>query len=278
MSERWTNALLLLLLLAQLWLLSSQPDAKGSRLEGLMLSALAPLAHGVSSGYGSGVDFVRSFRTRGQLLEENGTLRSQLEESRRELARLRRAENELERLSRRYGYTRRGGEQSFVADVVLNDPGSWLRSLVLYTGEAEARKNLPVVAPDGLVGRIILPVAPYAKVHLITDRSSSVSAMISRTRRKGMVRGTHGNELELEYILLQDDVRIGDQVVTAGIDGIFPRDIPIGWVSEIETGQGLFHHIVVKPAVDFWHLDRVDVLTLEAIPQDIQEALASGTP
>jgi rod shape-determining protein MreC len=235
------------------------------------------MAHGLNNGYNNTVDFFHSFGTRRSLAGENLDLHSQLDSAQRELARLRGVENELKRLAEQYSYARRRSENSFVADVVLNDPASWLRSLVLYTGETKAEKNLPVAAAEGLVGRVILPIGPYAKVLLITDRSSSVSAMVSRTRRKGIVRGTHGNELDLQYILLQDDVQVGDQVVTAGLDGIFPRDIPIGWISSVEAGNGLFHQIQITPAVDFWHLDRVDVLTLESVPRDVQEALSDGS-
>ena len=163
--------------------------------------------------------------------------------------------------------------------MVYVDHASWLRTLVLYTGAAEPRRNQPVVTARGLVGRIVVPAEPYAKVLLITDRSASVSAMIQRTRRRGMVRGSK-EHLLLDNIPLQEDVRPGDQVVTAGIDGVFPRGIPIGVVTEVEPGPELFHRIRVSPHIDFGLLDQVYVLTEEVVPSEIKEALSSeeGAP
>ena len=96
--------------------------------------------------------------------------------------------------------------------------------------------------------------------------------MIVRTRQRGLLRG--GDRPELENIPLLADVRTGDQVVTAGIDGVFHRGIPIGYVSAVEPDQGLFQRIYVDSAIDFESLDQVHVLTREALPAEVREELA----
>lgn len=263
------------MLLGQLILLSTNPRSRGSRLESLMLSALGPVAH-VASGVGDGIGrFFGSFKLAASLREDNRRLRALVETQQRDIVRLHGVEEELARLARLSGYSRRQTDSFFVADVVYVDQASWLRTLVLYTGNAEPRHNQPVVTAGGLVGRIVVPAERYAKVLLLTDRSASVSAMIQRTRRRGMVRGAGEEDLLLDHIPLQEDVRPGDLIVTAGIDGVFPRGIPIGAVTEVEPGPELFHRIRVKPHIDFGLLDQVYVLTEQVVPSEIKSALTN---
>ena len=242
-----------------------------------MLSALGPVAHvanAVTDGFGG---FFGSFKLASSLREDNERLRTMVESLQRDLVRLHGVEEELARLARLSGYSRRQAGTFFVADVVYVDQVSWLRTLVLYTGTAEPRHNQPVVTAGGLVGRIVVPAERYAKVLLLTDRSAAVSAMIQRSRRRGMVRGAGDEDLLLDNIPLQEDVRVGDQVVTAGIDGVFPRGIPIGAVTAVEPGPELFHRIRVKPHIDFGLLDQVYVLTEQVVPSEIKSALTNPT-
>jgi rod shape-determining protein MreC len=165
-------------------------------------------------------------------------------------------------------------------DVVYADHASWLRTLVLYTGDAPARVNQPVLSPDGLVGRVVTVAGPYAKVQLITDGAASVGGMVLRNRRQGVVRGSGrgSGSLELDYVPRQADVRPGDRVVTAGIDGVYPRGIPVGTVLSVSQGGQLFHRIQLAPAVDFGALDQVYLLDFAAVPADLKEARPGGNP
>ena len=187
------------------------------------------------------------------------------------LVRLHGVEEELERLLQSSSDGRFDSSSFLVADVLYIDRASWLRTLVIYTANGTPQRNQPVVTAQGLVGRIIVPASRYAKVLLVTDRSASVSAMVERTRRRGIVRGEGGEALALDNISLLADVEIGDRVVTAGIDGVFPRGIPIGEVTAVMPGNGLFHRIAVAPAIDFGLLDQVYVVTKEVIPAEIRE-------
>ena len=272
MRERWPYALLLALLLAHLFILSTHERARGNRLEQLMLTSLGPVGHMAVAAADAGRDLVASARLAGSLRRENATLHRELARLRHELVRLQGVEEKLERLSRNAGYTPPETGDVIVADVVWVDQESWLRTLVLYTGTVEPQRNQPVVTDQGLVGRIVVPAGRYAKVLLASDPSLAVSAMIARTRQRGLVRGG-GDVLELEHIPILADVTVGDEVVTAGIDGVFPRGIPIGRVNAVEPGQGLFQRITVSPAIDFETLDQVYVLTREALPAEIRDAL-----
>jgi rod shape-determining protein MreC len=101
--------------------------------------------------------------------------------------------------------------------------------------------------------------------------------MIQRTRRQGVIRGSGEGSLELDYIPAQADVRVGDLVVTAGIDGIYPRGVPVGSIAAVAAGAELFHRIRVMPLVDFGLLDQVFVLDRESIPEELLEDLPDAS-
>ena len=127
-----------------------------------------------------------------------------------------------------------------------------------------------VALHDGLVGRVVVAPSPYAKVQLVTDRAASVGGMVERTRRQGVVKGSSSGSLDFAFVPLQADVRVGDLVVTAGIDGIYPRGVPIGTVVEVKPGDELFHEISLAPTVDFGVLDQVYILDRVPVPEEVK--------
>lgn len=279
MDERRTGWVLIVVLVGQLVYLAIQGARAGeTRLEGVGLRVLGPMAHGVAAIPEEFAGAREGVKLRGTLLEENRQLRREAADLRLRLLRLTDVEGELLRLGNAVRYPTPPAGRIRAVDIVYADHTSWLRTLILYTGEVEARHNQPVLSPDGLVGRVVHVAGPYAKVQLITDRAAGVGGMILRTRRQGVVRGGLGTGLELDYVPLQADVRPGDRVLTAGIDGVYPRGIPIGTVASVEPGGQLFHRINVAPAVDFGTLDQVYLLDYQAVPQTLKETSPSGKP
>jgi rod shape-determining protein MreC len=93
-----------------------------------------------------------------------------------------------------------------------------------------------------------------------------------------VVRGGSGG-LEMGYVPLQADVRPGDRVLTAGIDGVYPRGIPLGTVTAVDKGGGeLFHRIQLAPAVDLGALDQVYLLDYQAVPPNVKEVRPGANP
>ena len=277
MGSRAARWLLVLLLLGELLLLSrqaSQRGAEGALLSGAAVSALGPVARGVT-GVQHGIGTVGSrLRTRKSVMAENDKLREQVSALERQLLRLQSVEGAFLRLGDAVGYARRTRQPLQVADVVYADYASWLRSLLVYVADKGARVDQPVVDEHGLVGRVIAVGGGYAKVQMITDRTSAVGAMIERTSRQGVARGDSRSGLLLDYVPLQADVRPGDRVVTAGIDGIYPRGIAIGAVRAVLPGTQLFHRLEVVPMVDFGALDHVYLLPAVPDARGVSEALA----
>jgi rod shape-determining protein MreC len=274
-DERRTGWLLVILLVGQLVFLAVQGARGGAAdtfLEIWGLRLLGPAARLVAAVPESLSGAREGMRMRDDLLAENRRLKRQVEELKLRLLQLADVEADMRRLGEAVRYASPPGGQIRAVDVIYADHVSWLRTLLLYTGARPARVNQPVLSPDGLVGRVVTVAGPYAKVQMVTDRAASVGAMILRTRRQGVVRGSgRGGSLELDYVPLQTDVRPGDQVLTAGIDGIYPRGIPVGTVVSVTQGGQLFHRIEVAPAVDFGALDQVYLLEHAPVPPEVRE-------
>ena len=126
------------------------------------------------------------------------------------------------------------------------------------------RPDMAVIAPAGVVGRIIMPSARASKVQLLIDRNAAAGALVERSRAQGVVVGTGTDRLRMEYVAGAADVRVGDRIVTSGLDGIYPKGFVIGQIESIERGAGAFNAIVIRPAVEFSSLE--DVLVVLAAP------------
>lgn len=281
MSETRTRWLLILLVLGQLFLLAAQlPEAESRRsfLETAVLRVIAPFANVITAGARLGEAAVRDLALRRTLVAENKRLRSEVEELRQRMIQLEGLKESLRHLSEAVEYADGAQYPLVVADIVFIDHTSWLQTLVLAVREGAVAVNQPVVVSEGLVGRVVVASGPYAKVQLITDRSASVGGMIERTHRQGVVRGAGRGSLQLDFVPQQADVRVGDVVLTAGIDGIYPRGIPIGTVVEVAPGSELFHSIRLSPSVDFGVVDVVYLIEREPVPETVKEALPDAQP
>ena len=150
------------------------------------------------------------------------------------------------------------------AQVIGEDASNWARTIIIDKGtEAGLRNGLPVVAAQGVVGRIIKIAPNSSRVLLITDASSAIAALIQRTRTRSVARG-RGDDLSIEYALHNADISVGDLLVTSGMGGVFPKGLPLGEVTAVKAGQfGLFQQVRATPMVDFTHLEEVMVVVGE---------------
>jgi rod shape-determining protein MreC len=147
------------------------------------------------------------------------------------------------------------------AGVIAGSASPDFRTLTIDRGSADGlRPDMAVIAPAGVVGRIITPTARAAKVQLLIDRNAAAGAIVERSRAQGVVEGTGGGLL-LNYVSGTADVQMGDVVSTSGIDGIYPKGFVIGQIESVERVAGAFGAIVVRPAVDFSSIEAVLVVT-----------------
>ena len=122
------------------------------------------------------------------------------------------------------------------------------------------RPDMAVIAPAGVVGRVIMPSGRAAKVQLLIDRNAAAGALIERSRAQGVVVGTGADRLRMDYVPSASDVKVGDRVVTSGIDGIYPKGFVIGQIESIGRGAGTYSDVVIRPAVEFPTLEEVLVV------------------
>jgi rod shape-determining protein MreC len=127
--------------------------------------------------------------------------------------------------------------------------------------KAGVHTDMAVIAPTGVVGRVVTPTPHASKVQLLVDRNAAAGGIIGRSRAQGIVLGTGEELLRMNFVSGLADVKAGDIVVTAGIDGIYPKGFEIGTIESVERGTGLYKVIRVRPSVDFSRLEEVLVVT-----------------
>ncbi len=120
--------------------------------------------------------------------------------------------------------------------------------------------DMAVLAPEGVVGRVVTPTSRAAKVQLLIDRNAAAGAMVERTRAQGVVFGTGDGLLRMDYVAEVGGVEVGDLVVTSGVDGIYPKGFVIGEVEAVERTGDAYKAITVRPAIDVRRLESVLVV------------------
>jgi rod shape-determining protein MreC len=159
--------------------------------------------------------------------------------------------------------------QTVAAEVIAAAATPEFRTVTIGKGTTDGlRPDMAVLAPMGVVGRVIVPGARAAKVQLLIDRNAAAGALIERSRAQGVVVGNGSDRLSLEYVASSADIQTGDTVVTSGIDGIYPKGFVIGRVEKLERSGGSYGTIVVRPAADFSTLEEVLVVVTPVTTDD----------
>jgi rod shape-determining protein MreC len=213
---------------------------------------------------------------------ENDDLRRELEEARNRLIAEQTAQLENERLRAQLNYI--GGPdfpadyESIVARVVGRPPTPYQQEIVIAAGSDQGiTENAPVVTADGLVGRVTEVTSNGAKVTLITDQRSAVSAVVLESNAAGIVRhGASASSLILDRVGKDELVAEGNLVITSGwrtlgFESLYPRGIPIGVVESVgQQDVDLYKRIQIAPLVEFDSL--AEVIVLKEIPQAAKPA------
>lgn len=154
---------------------------------------------------------------------------------------------------------------TIAARVVGNEGSSPFRTILINRGTRDGVKDgLPVISPDGVVGRVIEASWNYAKILLVTDYNSNIDALIQGSRAQGILQGGGQRLSRLKYVQRTEDVKVGETVVTSGLGGMFPKGLMLGTVARADKKDpGLFQTIEVVPSVDFSKIEEVLVLQTE---------------
>ncbi len=206
-------------------------------------------------GLWSGYIGLRNART------ENARLQKELDELRMRNRELESQAAEGQRLASLLNFRNAHPEASMLAAEVIGasaDPTS--HTLFINRGERDhVRRNLAVITPEGIVGKIVEVFPTSSQVLLINDKESGVGALFAGTRTHGVVKGSGDPNPRMDYIVNDEKVQVGDKILTSGEDHIFPKDLPIGKVESVKAAAP-FQVISIDPAA---RLDRLeDVLVL----------------
>ena len=276
-----TGYLFLAVMLGQLILISAQVQSKSgvpvleivtfgffSRVQHLTWS-VAGLVRG---GWGNYVD-LRAVRMQNDALRQQvADLEVRLQEQRALAARTER----LQALLNLRGSTTL---PTLAAEVIAGSPIADMMTLTIDRGSADGVKpDMAVIAPKGIVGRVVGPVAAHAaRVQLIIDRNAALGAVTERTRAGGMIVADPAKDppLIMDLVGNQADVKQGDVLIASGVDGIYPKGFAIGTVEKSERGKDLHREITVRPSVDFSSLEEVLVVL---VPPRSATAETSSAP
>src|SRR5687768_12802828 len=162
-------------------------------------------------------------------VKENVSLRRKVASLTTENLKLRQSEGDLKRLRSLLAYSEQFDMQTSMAQTIMLDTAGRFKSIIIDRGAEDGVQVNDVIAnANGLIGRVVLTTNDLAKVQLVTDNNCAVGALVERTRRQGVVRGNGTNAIHMFDIPSLADVQAGDRVLTAGIDGIYPKGIPVG--------------------------------------------------
>jgi len=206
-----------------------------------------------------------------QLRRENDTLKMQI-------AQLQSKAAEADRLALLLNFHKSHEDVPMIgARVIGASAGTASQTIDLDRGERDGiRRNMGVITPDGVVGKVVEAYQGTSQVLLLTDKDSGVGAMLADSRIQSPVGGTGEPLLTMKYVANDDTVNIGQRVVTSGMDRIFPRDLPVGTVAEIKSGNP-FKMIRVRPAANLERLEEVIVL-LTLRPLELKKESAPANP
>ena len=245
--------------------LKSSPALR--KVQGLVVSMTAPGLEGLEYVGRSAKQLWLGYFYLIGVRRQNAELQRQLEEYKQREVHFQEAEQALTRLETLLDLKRQVALPVIGARVIAYDPTLWSRSAIINQGKAQGvKEGLPVLAPQGIVGRIVGIYPEYSKVMLIVDRKSSADAMVQRTRIRGMLKGKGGNRCSLEYVPKSADVQVGDLVLASGLVGLYPKGLVFGKVTAAnKKNPGVFQEIEVSPNVDLSTLEEVLVVKVATL-------------
>ncbi len=168
----------------------------------------------------------------------------------------------LTRINELTEYQKSNQLKSVVATVIGLDATQWSKTVFINKGTRDGiKENQAVVTTQGLVGHIVQAGHSSSKVLLIVDSRSSVDALFERDRVSGIVVGTGRDTCEMKYVPINANVHVGDQVLSSGLGGVFPKGLKMGTVNEVQKAtQGLFQEVSIAPSANLKRLEEVLVL------------------
>jgi rod shape-determining protein MreC len=265
---RYRNLIILVgVLFLQVLGLAMQVKRSGNDVENTRLiriwavGAITPFERGLvwiqngTSGIWHNYFYLRGVRA------ENRQLKDQIEQMRLEQVRLAEDAAQARRLQTLVAFKEQFISRTVAAQVIGSSGSDLSRIVFIDKGDnAGIKRDMAVITADGIVGKVLVVYPSVSQVLLISDQSSGVGALLEKTRLQGVLRGTANGEVVLERVMSDEQVPVGENVLTSGGDQIFPKGLPVGTVAKVGNGKDLFLNIKIKPAANLSKLEEVLVL------------------
>ena len=204
---------------------------------------------------------------------ENRELRAQLDQMKLDQVRLREDAEMARRLQSLLAFKEQHIDTTVAAQVIGTSGSDQSRVLYIDKGSSDGlRTDMAVITPNGIVGKIVQVFPDSAQVLPINDQLSGVGVMLQNTRLQGILRGAPNGTTTVQYVMADERVVPGEEVVTSGGDRIFPKGLPVGKVVEVAPGKDLFLNIRVQPAARLDRVEEVLVVTnITEKPPDVKD-------
>lgn len=267
--------LLLAAIVGHVLLISAQVNSKSGVpiLEAVTFGAFAELQRGTAALTGSVRRTWNEYIALRQVREENEALKHQLAETEIQIQEQRALADRTRSLAELLELRQRLDLKTTAAEIIGAASTPDFRTVTIDKGTQQGLAvDMAVIAPAGIVGRVVIPSQRASKVQLLIDRNAAAGAVVARSRAQGVVVGTGETRLRMDYVSTSSDVVVGDTVVTSGIDGIYPKGLVIGRVDSIDKTSGAWQ-IGIVPTVDFSNLEQVLVVLA---PTSTSEAPQQG--
>ena len=207
--------------------------------------------------------------------QENQQLRAEIDRMKLEQARLSEDANMARRIQTLLAFKEQYVENTIAAQVIGTSGSEQSRVVYIDKGSSDGIKpDMAVITPTGIVGKIVQVFPGSSQVLPINDQLSGVGAALKSLRLQGILKGAPNGTTTLQYIMSDEPVQPGQEVITSGGDRIFPKGLPIGTVASVEPGKDLFLNIRVIPSA---RLDRLEeVLVVTKIQEKLPDAKDLG--
>ncbi len=205
---------------------------------------------------------------------ENARLQSENAEMITRLNQFNESQNELERLRTLLDFKNNTKMELIPGQVIGRDLVADHNTITINKGTKHGlHAGQAVLTVSGAVGYIFKPQYFTSHVMLITDRYSVVDALIQKTRSHGIVEGKNKESCVLQYVERTEDVKIGDLIVTGGLDNIFPKGFPLGVVNSIERKTKSASLIIeIKPVVDANKIEEIFIVKQAALENFLEKS------
>jgi rod shape-determining protein MreC len=265
-----TGWLFMAVIVGHIVLISAQVDTRRGVpvLEAVTFGVFAEVQRAVTTAVATVQETWQNYFALQQIRRDNERLRQEVTQLRIGLQHERALAQQSRTLQQLLELQTAAGLRTTAASVIGSGPDAFFRTITIDKGTQDGLlPDMAVIAPSGVVGRVILPTARASKVQLVIDRDAGAGVMIERSRATGVISGSGAMEelsfraglIDLDYVPNTADVKVGDRVVTSGVDGIYPKGLVVGEIQSVAREAGEYR-IKVRPAVDFSSLEAVLVV------------------